>query len=176
MNEKKNTKKDMPVINYTKEAFGKLTSKTLIDVITPRISNLIAKKELVKMIKNGDVVFTNPVDLSEWTYKAVVVVGTDLSKIVGKKIPEVTLTVDEFKALTNDQVAKYIEDHTTEKTAAAYMFAIVEAGQILTAEQVVRITNSRITVEGVTVTKNSNKRTARVVSLTGIKLSHKLVN
>ena len=166
-------KKNLAVINYTVDSYKAVTAEDLVEVLNPRISLLNAKKVLVDIIGNGTIGVTDPEVLADWTYKAVHVEGTVYGDDVsGKKIPEVVLTADEFSQATAEQVAGYIKVHTTEKRAGEIINALIAGGcYIPTATEIVRLSNGRISVEGVSIAKANKAKGTHKVLVRGIKVN-----
>jgi hypothetical protein len=164
-------KKNLAVINYTVDSYKTVTPEVLAEVLSPRISLLNAKKVLADIIGNGTISITDPEVLADWTYKAVHVEGTVYGDDVsGKKIPEIVLTSAQFSEVTPEQVAGYIKEHTTEKRAGEIINALIAGGcYIPTATEIVRLSNGRILVEGVSIAK-ANKDTHKVL-VRGIKVN-----
>ena len=166
-------KKNLAVINYTVDSYKTVTAEDLVEVLNPRISLLNAKKVLIDIIGNGTIGVTDSEVLADWTYKAVHVEGTVYGDDVsGKKIPEVVLTADEFSQATSEQVAGYIKVHTTEKRAGEIINALIAGGcYIPTATEIVRLSNGRISVEGVSIAKTNKAKGTHKVLVRGIKVS-----
>lgn len=155
---------DMPIINLTKAAFGKLDAAglvaTLIDAENPlinRISRERAKDELVERITAGRIKL-NEVALADLTYKNVVVEGVELPKSIrGNSEPKVTLTADAFNKLKADAVAAYVEKYTHKRRVANVIIPdYITAGMPMTAEDIVSITNGRVAIKGVVIQRAGN--------------------
>jgi len=155
---------DMPTVELTKAAFGKLDAAglvaTLIDADDPtvnRISRERAKDELVERIKASRIK-VGEIALADLTYKNVVVEGVKLPKTIrGVSEPKVTLTEDAFGKLKPEDVAAYVEKYTHKRRVANVIIPdYIAAGMPMTAEDVVSITNGRVAIKGVVVPKAGN--------------------
>jgi len=151
-------KREIQVVNLSKAEAEAISTEDLLKAMTPRISERRALKVLADVLKDGTVTVEEPETLADWTYKAVVVKGVDMSEVTGSKEPKVTLTKANFESLTGEQMAKYIEEHTTEKRASLIMLALIGFGLPLTPVQIVDLSNRRITVEGVELPKTTTSR------------------
>lgn len=155
---------NMPTVELTKAAFGKLDATALVaTLIDPdnsainRISRERGKALLLERIKAGRVK-VNEVALADLTYKNVVVDGVELPKEVrGVSKPKVTLTKAEFDKLTPTGVAAHVESYTHKRRIANVIIPdYILAGMPMSAEDVVSITNGRVAIKGVVVQKSGN--------------------
>jgi hypothetical protein len=163
---------DMPTIELTKAAFGKLTPEelvaTLIDSDDPtinRISRERAKAELVERIKASRIKI-GALAIADLTYKNVVVKGVELpTAIRGVSEPKVTLTEDEFGKLKPEDVAAHVEKYAHKRRVANVIIPdYILAGMPMTAEDVVSITNGRVAIKGVVVQKAGNAQAHAVTT------------
>ena len=163
----------LPIINYTKEEYEAVDATKLAEVLGPRLSLGNAKKVLVSVLRDNIVEISDPESLMDWTYKAVAVEGINGDEIVGKRVPEKTLTKEEFASMTSEQAAGFIKVHTTEKRAGEIIMALVSDDYFKPTEaQVVQLANGRIAVEGVSLPKKAGgSKPPRVVVLKGIKIN-----
>jgi len=163
---------DMPVVKLTKKAFGELDGAGLVErMIDPaneainRISRERALELLTTRIKAGKIKITGAA-LMDLTFKRVVVEGVDPEALkdvrgVATENAKVTLTQDEFNALTPEQTAAYVEQYTHKRSAAnKYVPAYIGAGMPMTAEDVVWLTCGRVAIAGVTVETKGKKSEA----------------
>ncbi len=112
----------------------------------------------MKRIKDGRVRITVAATLMDWTFKSVSIEGVD-GKIRGRKDPKVSLTQDQFDALSDAEKAELVEKYTNKRRAAENILPeLIRKGMPLSAEDMVHLTNERITIEGVVVEKRGNGR------------------
>ncbi len=166
---------DMETIELTKAAFDKLTPVGLVaKLIDPKnpainvISRERAKDLLTKRIAAGKVRLTAAA-LMDLTYKNIIVegVGPEALKGVRGVAPEnskETLTKEQFGKLKPAKVAAYVDTFTHKRRIAnAILPAYIKAGMPMSAEDVVYITNSRITIEGVVVKAANGTKAEAIV-------------
>jgi hypothetical protein len=166
-------KRDLPVINLTREEVVQLDAKGILEIMSPRVSGRRAKDLLISLVGDGTVSVTDPETLMDWTYKHVIVEGVSAETITGSKDPKVSLAAEKFKKLTGAEVAELLKEHTTESRAGKIMFALIGVGLQLTPEQVVTISNNRITVEGVELLKAAQRKKDSVILVKGVSINGK---
>lgn len=158
---------DMPGIKLTKKAFGELSPTDLvakmIDPTNPdinRIGRERAKAMLVDRIKEGRIKINEPAILMHLTFNSVRVAGVTTNGFgFSVKNAKVKLTKAEFKALTAEQIAAYVEQYSHKRRVADSIIpAYIAAGMPMSAEDVVYLTCGRVAVAGVTVTTASKKQ------------------
>jgi hypothetical protein len=149
-------------IDLSLEEFDALTPEQLTNLVIPRLSRIRTKAELVSRIKSGKIKIGQPSTLINWTFKNVQVTGVSINSR-GTKDAKVTLSQEEFNALTNDQKADLIEKHTRERRASEEIFpALLKLGLKLTAYDTVYLTCGRVAIEGIVVEGNTKKQVAIV--------------
>ena len=155
---------DMPTLEFTKAAYGKLDAAALaaalVDPEDPAINRISRERGLallVERIEAGRITLT-PEAMADLTYKKVVVEKVELPKGVrGVLEPVVTLTTEQFKSLTPAEAASYVDKYLHKRRAADVIIpGYVKAGMPLTAVDMVSITNGRVAVKGVVVSKAGN--------------------
>ena len=165
-------KKTLSVIKYTQEEYEEVEASQLTEELSPRLSLGNAKKVLVSILRDHKLVISEPETIMDWTYKAVVVEGASGDEIAGKKDAEKTLSIEEFDALTGEEVAGFIKKYTTEKRAGEIIMALISGEYFKpTASQVIQLANGRIAVDGVSLPKTGSSKTAHVVVMKGIKIN-----
>lgn len=169
------TKKDLTVLNFTRDEYNALDPKVFVDEIAPRISESHALDVLVALVQEGVFDIKAPEVLMNWTYKAVVVAGVNLQvvkEIPGKKVPVVTLSMEEFETTTPEEMGNYFKEYTAVGRAARTLLLIIKnEGFLPSAEKMVQLTNGRITVEGVELPKQV-KKVASSILLKGLTINN----
>jgi len=149
---------DLEPIALTQEEFKSKTSQELASLIDGRLSRERAKVELVGRIREGRIKIKEASTLMDWTYKGVSVDGVK-AKVRGIKKPEVTLTQEQFDALSDAEKAGYIEQYTHKRRVAESILPeLIRRGMPLSAKDVVYLTNGRIAIEGVVIEGRNNKK------------------
>lgn len=152
---------DMPTLSFTKTAYGKLDPEALaaalVDPENPAINRISRERGLallVERIETGRITLT-PEALADLTYKKVVVEKIELPKGVrGVLEPVVTLTATQFKDLKPAEAASYVAKYLHKRRAADVIIpGYVKAGMPLTAVDMVSLTNNRVAIKGVVVSK-----------------------
>jgi len=109
-----------------------------------------------------------PEALADLTYKKVVVEDIEIKGVRGVLEPVVTLTAAQFKDLKPTEAASYVDKYLHKRRAADVIIPdYVRAGMSLTAVEMVSITNNRVAVKGVVVSKAGNAPPKAVT--TGVK-------
>lgn len=154
---------DIKPVVLTAEEFEKKTPEEVAKMIlTPQniLSRERAIKELVARVSEGRVKIDNPVALMDWTYKHVMVDGVaPETKSNGTVIPlkgvdkaTETLSKEKFAALDAEGKAALISKYTFKNRAANHILPeLIKKGMPVSAEDIVYLTNGRISVKGVTV-------------------------
>jgi len=168
-------KKEMEVINYTQEAYNELPCDHVLATITAeRISDGNAISVLTEIVESGALSIKAPNVLMDWTYKGVQVEGVKADDIPGKVEPSVKLTAEEFEQTTAQEMAKYIAEYTTQARAGKILLVLIDQGIYKpTAAHMVKLTNGRITIEGIELPKKNMKKRASVL-ITGIVVNNEV--
>jgi hypothetical protein len=146
---------DIRPMDISMAEYEAMTHEQLINLVIPRLSRIRTKAELVSKIRSGKIKLgqsgQSATTLMSWTFKNIRVSGVSIN-LRGVKEPKVTLTQEEFNALTNDQKADLIEKYTRERRVAEDIYpALLRLGMKLSAYDVVFLTNGRLSVEGIVI-------------------------
>lgn len=163
---------DLTTIKMTQKEFDALDAAALRAKLCSepqsRISRERGKTYLVDNVASGKINSITAAVLMNWTFRGVVVKGVEF-KGQGRSAENAlkTLTQAEFDKLSPTETSALINEYTHKRRAADVIIpALVTVGMPLTAEDVVYLTNGRIEVEGVTVTKSSKTTEAVVTGVT----------
>ncbi len=145
-------------INLTMDEFTAKSPQELADLVSDRLSQERAKAELISRIREERIRINEPSTLMDWTYKNVNVEGTK-AKVRGVKNAKITITLDQFKALSPEQKAGYVNQFTHKRRIASDILPqLIIKGMPITPRDLVWLTNERVTIEGVTVQNHYGKR------------------
>jgi len=154
---------DLKLISLSMEELEKKTAQELADLITVpdnRLSRERSKQELVSRIASGRIKVGEPSTLMDWTFKNVQIEGVD-AKVRGVKEAKVTLTQEQFNALSDAEKAAYVKQYTNKRRVAESILPeLIRKGMPLSPEDVVYLTNGRIAIDGVVVQRQSRKQVA----------------
>ena len=145
-------------INLTMDEFTAKSPQELADLVSDRLSQERAKAELITRIREERIKINEPSTLMDWTYRNVSVDGTK-AKVRGVKNAKITLTLDQFNALTPEQKAAYVNQFAHKRRVAGdIMPQLIIKGMPITPRDLVWLTNERVTIEGITIQNHYGKR------------------
>jgi len=147
-------------------------AKKATALLEERLSRKRCKEHLLKLVKNGTVKLTSADALYRWTYGAATVDGEKVEGVPGKKEPKVNITTAQWAKVTPAQIADILREYTTEGKAGTIVLALISRGVWRpSGEDVVYLTNERVTVEGVKVPARTRKQPSLESLLAGITVS-----
>lgn len=134
-------------------------AELLTAAVSGRLSRKRCKAKLIELAKAGEVHLKTPDALYAWTFGAATVAGARPDGIPGKQHPVLDITQAQWDKITPKRIAEVIQEHTTEKRAADVVLALMY-GKLFrpTAEDVIYLTNERVTIEGVKAPAQQRKQ------------------
>jgi hypothetical protein len=145
-------------IAITMDEFTAKSPQELVDLVSDRLSQERAKAELISRIREERIKINEPSTLMDWTYKNVTVEGVT-AKVRGVKNAKITITLDQFNALTPEEKAAYVNQYAHKRRIAGdIMPQLIIKGMPITPRDLVWLTNERVTIEGVTIQNHYGKR------------------
>ena len=150
-------KKKYVEVSFTKATAAELTPEEIFETMKDRISQERAREVIPSMVASGRIKFTGVPGAQtcmNWSYKRIFVDGVTYDGL-GKKIPEVSLTLKEFEALTPEQLGQHFVERISVEKAKQVMQALLEPSENgkaivkLSPEEMVRLSYNRVEVEGI---------------------------
>ena len=145
-------------IAITMDEFTAKSPQELADLVSDRLSQERAKAELITRIREERIKINEPPTLMDWTYRNVCVEGVK-TKVRGVKNAKVTLTLDQFNALSPEEKAGYVNQYAHKRRVAGDIIPqLIIKGMPITPRDLVWLTNERVTIEGITIQNHYGKR------------------
>jgi len=131
----------------------------LLQLVDGRLSRKRCKERLPQLVEAGVIQLTTPEALYAWTYGTAQVGGTRVEGVPGRKEAKINITKAQWDKVSKKKIADILRQAQTEKRAALCMAAILMTRKFRpTAEDIVFLTNERVTIEGVKVPERTRKQ------------------
>lgn len=163
------TKKQWAEINAEINAEGDGKAVKLVKLVDGRLSRKRCKEELPKLVERKVIRLSTPEALYAWTFGTAQVAGKRVEGIPGRKEAKIAISEEQWEKVTPKRLADILRDTQTEKRASLCMLAVMwQRTYKPSAEDIVALTNGRVTIEGVKAPDRKRKQLDLAALIAGI--------